>query len=209
MKREYTINELASILGCSRTAIVKKIKPDENNPVIKRYRGRYEVVSTNNGMAILLDDIDIEHEKSISKGVNNVSNNTGDRVINSDFIDVEPERETVTNNNVLSFTERYIEQFATLQKEMYNEIKQRDNQILLLTTSEQAKQNEYLQAKAENKTLKKRNTILTVILGVTVTVLICIITFGITYMTLNKNVTDINAKKIPAQQEIPAKPVKK
>ena len=206
MKREYTINELASILGCSRTAVVKKIKPDENNPVIKRYKNRYEVVNTPQGMAIILDDIDIEHEKKASKGVNNVSNNTGDRVINADFIDIEPETKPLHNETVFNFTERYIEQFTTFQKEMYNELKQRDNQILLLTTSEKTKENEYLQVKAENKTLKTRNTLLTILLGVAVTVIICFITFSVTSIILS---TQNAPKENTAQQEIPAKPIKK
>ena len=204
MKKEYTINQLASILGCSRTAIVKKIKPDENNPVIKRYRGRYEVVSTAEGMAILLDDIELEHEKRMSKGVNNVSNNTGYAGKDSDIIDIEPEKEPQPSNVYMEFTNRYIEQFTTLQKEMYNELKERDNQILLLTTSEKTKEQEYLRTQAENKTLKSRNTILTVILGVMLTVLICFITFGITYMTLNEN----SAEKNPTQQTEVVKPVK-
>jgi len=212
MKREYTINELASILGCSRTAIVKKIKPDENNPVLKRYRGRYEVVNNNGTMAILLDDLDIEHEKRLSKGVNNVSNNTGDRDKIDAVIDIEPEKENSQYNSYVEFTNRYIEQFTTFQKEMYNELRQRDNQIMLLTTSEKTKENEYLQTKAENVTLKQRNRVLTVIASVTITVLICFITFGITYMILNKIFGSSEIKKEPVQQEIlqsPAKQVKK
>lgn len=68
MRKEYTINELTEIFGCSRTAIVKKIKPDENNPVIKRYKGVYDVVTSNGSIAILFDDEDLEHEKSLSRG---------------------------------------------------------------------------------------------------------------------------------------------
>lgn len=204
MKREYTINELASILGCSRTAIVKKIKPDENNPVIKRYRGRYEVVNTPQGMAILLDDIDLEHEKRMSKGVSNVSNDTGDKVENDNIIDIEPEKETSNNETLIEFTNRYIEQFTTFQKEMYNELKQRDNQILLLTTSEKTKEQEYLKTQAENKALKLRNRVLTIIIGVVITVLLIWVTFYATYMTLN---TTNDTQKNPAQQETLAKPV--
>lgn len=207
MKREYTINELASILGCSRTAIVKKIKPDESNPVIKRYRNRYEVVNTPQGMAIILDDIDLEHEKRASKGVNNVLNNTGDTVQNSDFIDIEPVKETTLNSNVLNFTERYIEQFTTFQKEMYNELKERDNQILLLTTSENHKQEEYLRTVAENKTLKGRNTMLKVTLGVVITVLFCVITYCITVVNVSSNDTSNVSDR--EQMAIPTNTIKK
>ena len=209
MKKEYTINELASILGCSRTAVVKKIKPDENNPGIKRYKGRYEIGSSNGQMTIILDDIDLDHEKRLSRGVNNVTNKTGYIKDDNDIIDVEPENETKQNDTLIEFTNRYIEQFTTFQKEMYNELKQRDNQILLLTTTEKTKENEYLIAKAENTTLKKRNTILTVLLSVAVTVLICFITFFITSVKLTQNDSEGDIKKEHVKQEIPAQHVRK
>jgi len=206
MKREYTINELANILGCSRTAIVKKIKPDENNPVIKRYRNRYQVVMKDGIQAIVLDDIDLEHEKRLSKGVSNVSFNTGNNPQNEDIIDIEPEPKQETSETLLAFTNRYIEQLTTLQQNMYNELKQRDSQILLLTTSEKAKETEYLQVKAENKTLKQRNRVLTVILGVLLTVMICFITYFVTFTTLTHNDTQ---KNNPPSQNIMQGQVKK
>ena len=185
MRKEYTINELTAIWGCSRTAIVKKIKTDENNPVIRRYKGLYDVVTSRGQMAILLDDKELEHEKKLSKGVSNVSSDTVTTSQSEDIIDIQPEKETVTNSNVLEFTNRYIEQFTTFQKEMYNEIRNRDNQINLLTTSEKTKENEYLRAQAENKQLRLRNTVLTVLLGVMITVLAVIITVHITTMQLS------------------------
>lgn len=209
MRKEYTINELAAILGCSRTAVVKKIKPDEDNPVIKRYKGRYEVRNTSGQITILLDDNDLEHEKKLSKGVNNVPNSTGYKANNSDVIDIEPEKENINNETVLNFTERYIDKFTTLQETMYNELRERDKQILLLTTSEKNKQEEYLKTAAENKTLKLRNTILTVLLGVAVTVLICFITYHVTTTTLSNNDTNQDIKKEHAQQEIPVQHARK
>lgn len=201
MRKEYTINELTEIFGCSRTAIVKKIKTDENNPVIKRYKGVYDVVTSNGNIAILFDDEDLEHEKRLSKGFKNVSNSTVNTPENDTIIDVVPEKEPQINNNVLDFTNRYITEFTTFQKEMYNELKQRDNQILLLTTSEKNKEDEYLRTQAENKTLKRRNTILTVTLSVIVTVLLISATVFITYITVQNNVTKQEQEKI-TQQEI-------
>lgn len=192
MKKEYTINELAHILGCSRTAIVKKIKEHPTQPGVKMYRDRFEVVLKNGSMVILLDDLDLEHEKSMSKGFKNVSSNTIETAESTNIIDIEPEKENIKSDTFIEFTNRYIEQFATFQKEMYNELKQRDNQILLLTTSEKTKENEYLQTKAENKTLKHRNKVLTVITSVLVTVLIVSITILITSITLSNNDTQKN-----------------
>ena len=85
---------------------------------------------------------------------------------------------------------------------MYNELRQRDNQILLLTTSEKTKEQEYLKVQSENKVLKLRNRILTVIVSVIATVLLIWITFYATYMTLNNKTQNEEIKKEHAQQEI-------
>ena len=187
MKKEYTIKELQTILGCSRTAITKKIKTDEHNTDIKRYKGCYEVAQKDGQMVILFDDSELEEEKRLSKGFNTVSNNVYNTPQNEDIIEIEPEFNGNKQDNILNFTERYIERYTTLQETMYNELKERDKQILLLTTSENAKEQEYLKTVAENKTLKHRNTVLLVLLGVIITVLICIITYCVTVMTLPKS----------------------
>jgi hypothetical protein len=187
MKKEYTIKELQSILGCSRTAIVKKIKTDERNTDIKRYKDRYEVTQKDGQMAIIFDDAELEEEKRLSKGFNTVSSNGYNTTQNEDIIEIEPDIKENKQDEILNFTERYIERYTTLQETMYNELKERDKQILLLTTSENAKEQEYLKTVAENKTLKQRNTLLMVILGVAITVLICVITYCVTVMTLSHN----------------------
>ena len=194
MKKEYTIKELQDIFGCSRTAIVKKIKTDNNNTGVKRYKERYEVTTKDGQMVILFDDAELEEEKRLSKGFNTISSNGYNTLKNEDIIDVEPDIKENKQDSLLNFTERYIERYTTLQETFYNELKERDKQILLLTTSENAKEQEYLRALAETKTLKARNTLLMVILGVIVTVLICVITFGTSYMTLSKT------KEIPTEE---------
>lgn len=200
MKKEYTIKELQSILGCSRTAIVKKIKTDEHNTDIKRYKDRYEVTQKDGQMAIIFDDAELEEEKRLSKGFNTVSNNGYNTTKNGDIIEIEPEIKENKQDDILNFTERYIERYTTLQETMYNELKERDKQILLLTTSENSKEQEYLKTVAENKTLKQRNMVLMVISGVAITVLICVITYCVTFMTLSHN-------DITPQEEIKQEPV--
>lgn len=197
MRKEYTINELAGVLGCSRTAIVKKIKPDGDNPGIERYKNRYEVVMSNGVKAILLDDSELEHEKACSRGVKNVSNNGYNNAESDDVIDIEPEKEIFSAETVLSFTERYIKDFKTFQETTYNEMrnlaKERDeakSQIYLLTDSEKRKEDALMQSLSENVVLKKRNTMLTVALGVAVIVLACFITFCVTYVTSRSTVTE-------------------
>lgn len=214
MKKEYTIKELQSILGCSRTAIVKKIKTDEHNTDIKRYKDRYEVTQKDGQMAIIFDDAELEEEKRLSKGFNTVTNNGYNTPQNEDIIEIEPEFKENKQDDILNFTERYIERYTTLQETMYNELKERDKRILLLTTSENSKEQEYLKAVAENKTLKQRNTLLMVISGVAITVLICVITYCVTVMALSHNdisPTEQNsatAEKSSVVQEQP-KPVQK
>lgn len=99
-----------------------------------------------------------------------------------------PIKQENTIDKVFNFTERYINDFTTFQKEMYNELQQRDKQVLLLTTAENTAKNEYLQVVAENKTLKKRNVIITVCLTVTITLLIVLIGGFITFINYTNNV---------------------
>ena len=160
MKQKYSIKELAEILGCSITAVQKKIVVVENNPVIRRYKKRYDVVIEYGKSYILLEDEELEEEKRLSKGFKNVSKNVNETP--EKVIDVDYSSETTMNKDdyvdkVLEFTERYIERYETLQKTYYNELQQKDKQILLLTTSENNKQEEYLAAKAKTIELEKRN----------------------------------------------------
>lgn len=197
MQKEYTIKELQQILGCSRTAIVKKIKADDNDTGVKRYKERYEVTQKDGQMAILFDDAELEEEKRLSRGFNTVSSNGVNTPNNDDIIDIEPDIKENNQDSLLNFTERYIERYTTLQRTFYDELQERDKQILLLTTSENAKEQEYLKAVAENKTLKARNTLLMVILGVIVTVLICVITFCVTY-----HITTTEPEEQPAAEQV-------
>lgn len=189
MRKEYLINDLAEILGCSRTAIVKKIVEDKETG-IRRYRNRYDVVMYKGQQAILLDDEDLENEKSMSRGYKNVTRNVNNHATNDDVIDVEPIKQEINAETVLNFTERYINELKTFQETTYNEFKtlsetknNLEKQVLLLEDSQKRSDEEYLKTKSENVTLKRRNTILTVVLGVVITLLMCFITFYITYRT--------------------------
>lgn len=203
MRKEYTIKELQSIFGCSRTAIVKKIKTTGDNTETRRYKDRYEVGVKDGQMVILFEDWELEEEKRLSKGMTSVSNNGDNTPQNEDIIDVEPNVTNSQQNSYMEFTERYINKITTLHETMYNELRERDKQILLLTTSEKSKQDEYLRAQAENKTLRLRNTILKVVLGVVVTVLICVITYCVTALTLTSN--DTSNSDVTVTQEIQKK----
>lgn len=200
MRKEYTIKELQSIFGCSRTAIVKKIKTTGDNTDSKRYKDRYEVSTKDGQMVILFEDWELEEEKRLSRGMQSVSNNGDNTPQNEDIIDIEPTQTEIKPNEYIEFTNRYIERYTTLQETMYNELMERDKKILLLTTSENHKQEEYIKTVAENKTLKFRNTILTVLLGIAITVLVCSITYCITVTTLINNGDNQEIKKEHAQE---------
>lgn len=206
MKRRFTIQELADILGCSRVAISKKIKVVDGETGAKRYKNVYDVVSDSGVMQILLTDEELEKEKRLSKGFNNVSSSGYDTHKNEDIIDIEPMEQQKHNDKLLEFTERYINDFKTLQETMYNELRNRDSQINLLTTSEKTKEKEYLQALAENKTLKERNRVITLCLIGLVTLLIVIITFSITFAIVTKNVSNVN-KEVSTTVENVSNPV--
>lgn len=189
MIREYSYDELASILGCSRTAIAKKIKPDENNPGVERYKNRFEVVIKDGKKCILLDDANLEEEKLKSRGFKNVANNSYTTPQNEDIIDVEAVYQDKRQETLLEFTERYIDKFTTLQETMYNELRNRDNQILLLTTSEKSKQEEHFKTEAENKTLKQKYNVMRNAVITLATLLVILTTFSITFFITERNVS--------------------
>lgn len=206
MKKRFTIQELADILGCSRVAISKKIKVVDGETGTKRYKNVYEVVSDSGVMQILLTDEELEKEKRLSKGFNNVSSSGYDTHKNEDIIDIESIEQQKHNDKLLEFTERYINDFKTLQETMYNELRSRDNQINLLTTSEKTKEKEYLQTLAENKTLKERNRVITLCLIGLVTLLIVIITFSVTFAIVTNSVSNVN-KEVSTTVENVSNPV--
>lgn len=204
MIKEYSLQDLASILGCSRTAIAKKIKQDVTTPEIKRFKNRYDVVLKDGKMFILIDDEDLDKEKRLSKGFNNVSQTSYNTAESDNIIEVEPIKQESTIDKVFNFTERYINDFKTFQREMYNELSQRDKQVLLLTTSENTAKNEYLRVVAENTMLKKRNVITTVLLTVTITLLTVLIIGFITFVNVNNTVNNPAAdvgNKVETQAE--------
>lgn len=221
MKRKYSVKELANILGCSVTAVNKKIKADENNPVIKRYRNVYETVLENGITYILLDDTELEEEKNRSKGFSNVLNKGYNAPQNEDIIDVEPYQEEKKKDTLLEFTERYINNFTTLQKTFYEEMREKDKQIYLLTTSENQKQAEYLETKALNKTLEKRNNVLKVALTVVITLLVTLaVVFTMFYVNVsqakkkNADIVEVQPVQETIEQPVvnvqkPVAPVKK
>lgn len=190
MKNKYSIKELATILGCSVTAVQKKIFTDENNPNIKRYRNRYEMVVEDGKSLILLDDEELEQEKRLSKGFKNVSKNVSEGFKNVDettenVIDVDYTAEMSANKDntidkILKFTEGYIERYETLQKEFYNLLFEKDSQIKLLTDSESKTQKEYIELSAKCKGLEdkcnKLKRLIYVITGVIIGFIIITIT---------------------------------
>lgn len=211
MQKKYTVKELASILGCSVTAVNKKIKADENNPDIKRYRNRYETVVENNVTYILLDDEALEDEKNKSKGFKNGFGNVSITGLNesetSDIIDVTPEVRQEKSDKILEFTERYIERFSTLQETFYNEMREKDKQIYLLTTSETQKQEKYFETEAQNKQLKAQNNVLKIVLAVVITLFVTlIIMFSILGISKSES-TQPTTEKTPAVQQV-SQPIK-
>jgi len=212
MRKEYTIKELQSIFGCSRTAIVKKIKATGDNTDTRRYKDRYEVSVKDGQMVILFEDWELEEEKRLSRGMGSVSNNGDNTPQNEDIIDIEPNITEKKQTDIYNFTERYIDRYTTLQETMYNELRERDKQILLLTTSEKNKQDEYFKTQAENKTLKQRNTMLKVLLSVAITVLICVVTYCATVLTLTSNVSSNDTSNVSSSDQVKyekKEPVKK
>lgn len=200
--KRYSVKELATILGCSVTAVQKKIKTDENNPEIKRYKNRYNTVISDGKLFILLTDTDLEEEKRLSRGFNNVVKNVADEeenVVNVEFTAENQATKEDVIDKIINFTNGYIQRYETLQKTYYADMQQKDKQIYLLTTSENNKQAEYLETQAKSKELEKRNKLLTLYLTVVTTLLITLVMLFITFYI---NVNNDNIEEQPLKREV-------
>ena len=185
-KKKYSIKELSMILGCSITAVQKKILTDENNPNIKRYRNRYDVVIDDGKSVILLTDEELEQEKRLSKGFKNVQKNveepfknvneTSENVIDVDYTTENAVKNEYVIDKIFEFTNSYIERYETLQKSYYNLLNEKDKQVKLLTDSENKTQKEFYEISAKCKTLEEKNKHLTRLIYIVIGVLIFIIT---------------------------------
>ena len=183
-KKMYSVKELSSILGCSVTAVNKKIISDPDNPNIKRYRNRYDVVIDEGKTVILLSDEDIEREKRLSKGFKNVTSNVNETPEN--VVDVEYSAESQVNkedvtDKLIKFSSEFFQRYETLQTRYINLLTDTNNQIKLLTDSESKTQKEYFEMSSRCKELEERNKnlkryliIATVIFLVIITLLIFI-----------------------------------
>lgn len=155
-KKMYSVKELADILGCSATAVNKKISADPDNPSIKRYRNHYDAVINDGKTVILLSDEELEQEKRLSKGFKNVQNNvneTPENVIDAEFEPETPALKDDTVDKILKFADGYIERYETLQKRYYDLLNEKDKQVKLLTDSEHETQKKYYETEAKNKEL--------------------------------------------------------
>ena len=188
-KKKYSVKELSTILGCSVTAVQKKIFPDENNPEIKRYKKRFDVIIDDGKSVILLTDEELEQEKRLSKGFNNVQNNvqepfknvneTSENVIDVDYTAENAVKNEYVIDKIFEFTNSYIERYETLQKQYYNLLNEKDKQVKLLTDSETKTQKEYYEISAKCKTLEEKNKNLTRLIYVIIGVFLFFITFYI------------------------------
>lgn len=193
--KKFKISELADILGISYVAVKKKIKPDENNPDIIRYKNRYTVINeTVKGREvafILLDDADLENEineANVNKTVYSTKENVTETDYKTvDYIDIEPEKQNIKNDNLLEFTERYINRFETL----YKELNEKDKRLILLEDFENRAKTDNIEKAAKIKELEaklnKKEKGKTFIIGLLTTLLIVFITLSITFIYLYTN----------------------
>lgn len=170
MKNKYSVKELSNILGCSVTAVSKKLKVDPKNPNNKLYRDEFETVVENNITYILLSDEDLEAEKSRSRGFNKRNKQVEPVIIENE------NKADLLEEKLYNFTKNYLNDFATLQQRYQQQLNEKDKQLYLLTTSEEQKKTEFLELSAKNKTLSKRYEIMKIVLtSVSTTAILLII----------------------------------
>lgn len=194
-KRKYSIQELADILGISAAAVRKKITTDENNPQMKRYKKRYEVVSEEvDGRLITLiclNNIELEEEKRVSK-INKIkytSENTLQETLHEGIYEAEYVENTseysesmknsgqLSMNDFMEFTERYNNRLETYLERI---VKAESQQLLL--EDKASREGLYLkeieEARAEAK--QARNVLSNVVKGFVLAMLLMVVLVGVT-----------------------------
>lgn len=183
MEKVYSYDELASILGCSRTAIAKKVKPDENNPSVERYKNRFEVVINDGKKCILIDDEAREEEKLKSKGFKNVVNNSSNTSEMQSESNKQVKEDESKAEKSLDVTERYMDKFLMMQQHLYNQLHDRDKQILLLSVNEKQKEEAFIRTQAENSELTEKYNVMQKKYNIAKKVIYCFITLALIYGT--------------------------
>lgn len=183
MEKVYSYDELASILGCSRTAIAKKVKPDENNPSAERYKNRFEVVINDGKKCILIDDEALEEEKLKSKGFKNVVNNSSNTSEMQSESNKQVKEDESKAEKSLDVTERYMDKFLMMQQHLYNQLHDRDKQILLLSVNEKQKEEAFIRTQAENSELTEKYNVMQKKYNIAKKVIYCFITLALIYGT--------------------------
>lgn len=190
--KKYSIKELADILHISYVAVKKKIKPDEHNPDIIRYKNRYMVINEKvrgrDTAFILLEDDELQNEikeANVNKTVYKTSDNVKETCENvqetynndGEIIDVSPLPLTVSNNELMEFTERYIERYEEVIKEYNDELREKDKKLCKYEANEGI-----LKEK-----LKSKNLIVCILFALFIILLYCYITL---YNKVNKTVDE-------------------
>lgn len=221
-KKNYTIQQLADILGVSVAAIRKKIKPDENNPDIKRYKKRYQVVfgtyEDREVMQISLTDIELEEEKRLS-GINKIKHSSENNVIrtcesnvtetvesnDNGVIDVQYTKSDKDNTElIINLTERYNNELKTYAERI---IEAESKQLLLEDKAN--REGFYLQEIKDAKNVTK-NVVKYFSITLAVMLLLLVATTGfLIYKLMNPTIIEKQVViEKPVIQQVPV-PVKK
>lgn len=231
-RKQYTIQQLADILGVSVAAIRKKIRPDATDPNIKRYRKRYPVVTGTFDdrpvMQICLTDIELEEEKRLS-GINKIKhssdvtlpetyeNNVVETVNtdDEDVIEAEYARAPENPSNlILTLTERYNNELRTY---IDRTIAAERNQALL--EDKEKREGLYLQeikdAKKETEEAKKLTSNVVKYFSITLIAMLLLLILSVSFLVYKLMNPTIIEKQVviekPVIKEVPvaAAPAKK
>ena len=221
-RKNYTIQQLSDILGVSVAAIRKKIKPDENNPDIKRYKKRYPIVfgtyEDREVMQISLTDIELEEEKRLS-GINKIKHSSENNVIrtcesnvietvescNSEVIDIPYTKSDKDNTElIINLTERYNNELKTYAERI---IEAESKQLLLEDKAN--REGFYLQEIKDAKNVTKNVVKYFSITLVVMLLLLVGIRCFLIYKLMNPTIIEKQVvKEKPVIQQVPV-PVKK
>lgn len=218
-RKNYTIQQLADILGVSVAAIRKKIKTDDYDPNIKRYKKRYPVVigtfEDRQVMQISLTDIELEEEKRLS-GINKIKH-SAETTLHETYENNVIETEEIDNDDVIEVNytkanQQNPELLLTLTERYNNEIRTYADRLIeaeskqLLLEDKANREGLYLQeireAKATTKNVVKYFTITLLIMLLLLVASTCFLI----YKLLNPTIIE---KEVIIEKPVVQQPVKK
>lgn len=160
MEKKYSISQLVSLLGISRTAVNRKIKKYSFDTVQEYVNGRPMklVCVKDEELEALLEEV--KHTKGGASTVSSDAKKLDNTVLNElPPYEEKPEKAQPVNNSGEELVKKVLDQNEKILEQLQHYVDRvvtAESQLKLIETSEKNKEDEYLKIKAENEHLKAK-----------------------------------------------------